>query len=410
MDHFVLDRLEQIKGQDDDTSAEEDLQYITRTLRKYLDMDVVFISQFSNCNRIFKYVDSRLESQNIDIDAYDPLEQSYCQKIVEGEIPSIIPDTSLNPITKELAVTEKLSIRCYIGVPIILENGEIYGTLCCFGNEVDHTLGERDLATVKLFADIAGRQIEMKLKASRINSEIRQRLDEVLDPAKIEIVYQPIYNMQEKRVGGFESLARFSTDPYRSPDKWFKDAAQVGLSEKLEIMAITNAIKGLEHFADDIYITLNISPEHILSGAIARVLSDAPADRIVLEITEHSKVDCYAEFRAALQPLRDMGIRLAVDDVGAGFSSFQHILELGLDIIKLDISLIKNIHEDPSRRALASALIAFARETHVQIVAEGIECESELKELKSLGVSKVQGYFVGRPMPVAEALTYCPSF
>ena len=96
-------------------------------------------------------------------------------------------------------------------------------------------------------------------------------------------------------------------------------------------------------------------------------------------------------------------MKLAVDDAGAGYSSFQHILQLRPDIIKLDMGLTRSINTHPGRRALVSAMIHFARETRAQIVAEGIETEMELATLRSLGIAKGQGYLLGRPVDLAGA-------
>jgi predicted signal transduction protein with EAL and GGDEF domain len=97
--------------------------------------------------------------------------------------------------------------------------------------------------------------------------------------------------------------------------------------------------------------------------------------------------------------LRALGVRIAIDDAGAGYASMRHILSIEPDLIKLDMSLTRGIDQDRKRRALASALIAFAHETRIDIVAEGVETAAELDTLRELGVRKVQGYFLARPGP-----------
>jgi len=144
--------------------------------------------------------------------------------------------------------------------------------------------------------------------------------------------------------------------------------------------------------------------DRILSGELPGVLEGLAIDRVVLEITEHAHVEDYDRLPDALRPLRERGLRLAVDDAGAGYASLQHILYLQPDLIKLDMSLTRSIDLDPARRALACALIGFARETGSKIIAEGVETASELKTLASLGVEKAQGYFLARPMPLASAV------
>ena len=105
------------------------------------------------------------------------------------------------------------------------------------------------------------------------------------------------------------------------------------------------------------------------------------AARLVVEITEHEPVDDYEELALALKPLRALGVRIAIDDAGAGYASLRHTLALNPDIVKVDISLTRAIDTDRARRALASALISFADEMDMTIVAEGIETEAELRTL-----------------------------
>lgn len=222
-----------------------------------------------------------------------------------------------------------------------------------------------------------------------------------LEPA-VTIVYQPIIDLATRQLAGHEALARFAEEPLRPPDQWFNEAAALGLQERLELAVIRKALKGLAHFPARTYVSLNVSPQTILTGAIEAVLDGWPLERLMLEVTEHASVSDYPRLAAKIEPLRRKGLRLAVDDAGAGFASFRHILELKPDVIKLDISLIREIDLDSRRRALAAALIRFARETGSKILAEGVERDAELAVLRELRVSKAQGYLLGRPMPIGS--------
>jgi EAL domain-containing protein (putative c-di-GMP-specific phosphodiesterase class I) len=294
-----------------------------------------------------------------------------------------------------------------MSVPIRFRDGKVFGTICCFGFAPDNTLTERDLSLMRAVSAIVSELIEdeQKTRLARIESEERIRSLFATDSqSALSMVYQPIYHVPDQRIVGFEALARFNAEPKRSPDQWFAEAAKVDLGVSLELMAAAAALRGLDHLPNNTYIAVNFSPETILDTALPNVLAGFPLDRAVIEVTEHAVTTCYAEIAAALAPFRAQGLRLAVDDAGAGYASFRHILSLAPDIIKLDVSLTRDIDTDMARRSLAQALIGFANATGSKIVAEGVERADELAVLRGLGVNKAQGYFIGKPVPIETAV------
>ncbi|WP_322742688.1 sensor domain-containing phosphodiesterase [Synechocystis salina] len=390
-----------LSSNDDDV----DLVYdALRAVRSHLKMEVAFISEFAFGKRYFRYVDAISESPPITVGDSNPLEESYCQQIVNGNLPEIIPDAWLIPAAMNFPVTKALPVRAHISVPIRFSGGQIYGTFCCFSSKPDHSLDERDLLMMRTFADFASRQIERRIVSKIACKEKFERVRFVLDTSAYRIVYQPIYNFEEERIVGFESLTRFSHSLARSPDVWFTEAEEVGLGEELEMAVIKKAILALHHLPQHAYVSLNLSPDNIANGAIARVLENVPLDRIVLEVTEHTAVSDYSKVLSMLEPLRSQGLRLAVDDAGAGYASFRHILKMHPDLIKLDTHLVRNIDRDRELRALAKALVSFARETGAKVIAEGVETPEELDSLRGLRVSNAQGYFLGRPMEMEAAM------
>ena len=120
---------------------------------------------------------------------------------------------------------------------------------------------------------------------------------------------------------------------------------------------------------------------------------------LVLEVTEHVAIEDYAIFRGAVERI-GAGVRYAVDDAGAGFSSFRHILELRPDFVKLDIGLVHEIDQDDVRQALAAGIVYFAQKSGCHLIAEGIETQPERDQLRALGVTLGQGYLLGRPAPI----------
>jgi EAL domain-containing protein (putative c-di-GMP-specific phosphodiesterase class I)/ActR/RegA family two-component response regulator len=248
----------------------------------------------------------------------------------------------------------------------------------------------------ELTEQLAGRE-EAELTRDRVLARIRS----VTERGDVHPVYQPIVDLAQGRVSGVEALSRFDSG---TPQQWFDDADAVGLRAELETAAIRAALCGLPSLPPGAYLSLNISPATLQSRDIARLLDTVPLDRVVMEMTEHAAVSDYDALKRALRPLRQAGVRIAVDDAGAGFASLRHILLLAPEIIKLDISLTRGIDSDRPRRALSFALVAFARETQSTIVAEGVETGAELRVLRDLGVTHGQGFLLARPsaLPVDE--------
>jgi EAL domain-containing protein (putative c-di-GMP-specific phosphodiesterase class I) len=375
-----------------------------QAIRAHLGMEVAYVSQFVGDRTVFREVDAPGLEAMIKVGDSHSLDDVYCRHILEGRLPQLIADTSAEPLAMAMPITHAVPIGKHMSVPIRLPDGSVHGMFCCLGFKADRSLHERDMQMMKVFADLAAFEIGRELEAAKAAKEKEDRIRSVIENNQISMVYQPIWSLGSRRPVGFECLARFAAAPSRSPDKWFAEAFEAKLGVLLELAAIRIAQAALAAFPADIYLAVNASPSTILSGELLDVLNGMPAERIVLEITEHAHVENYDRLLDALQPLRMRGVRLAVDDAGAGYSSLQHILQLRPDLIKLDMGLTRSIDLDPARRALASALVAFARDTGSEIIAEGVETASELHALRSIGVEKAQGYFLGRPMRFADAV------
>ena len=136
------------------------LQDTLHAVRAHLGMDVGFISEFVNGNRVFRYVDAASTAPPISVGDLGPLDESYCQRVVDGRLPEIIPDAFLNTHALTLPVTKALPVRAHISVPIKLKNGHIYGTFCFFSFTDDQSLNQRDASMMHVFADLIARQLE----------------------------------------------------------------------------------------------------------------------------------------------------------------------------------------------------------------------------------------------------------
>jgi EAL domain-containing protein (putative c-di-GMP-specific phosphodiesterase class I) len=389
-------------------SPDQILPRALRALRIHLGMDVAFISEIRAGRRVFRYMDAAHENPAIQVGSSDPLEDTYCQRVLDARLPEIIPDAQALSAANELPFTRLVPVGAHVCVPIQLYDGRVFGTLACISSQPDHSLGARDLSMMRVFAEMAAEHIEADLQTEQEKHEVTRRITSVLTGEAISLVYQPVFDLRQAHVVGFEALARFTTTtPTRSPDAWFADAARVGLDVALEMKVIEKALASFTSLPSGVYIGFNVSPNIVINGQLELAFQGMPLERIVLEINEHVSIREYDEIAKAMVPLRQQGLRVCVDDTGGGLSSFRHIVSLRPDIVKLPMSLTRNIDSDGARRALACALLQFANEHGSEIVAEGVETAAELKALRALGVMRAQGYFLGRPAPLATAATLC---
>ena len=395
----IADLIAHAEGQGG--APQEAIPTLLAAMRKHLGMDVAFIAEFAEGRRVFRYVDAAVEGAPAPGQS-DSLERSYCWLVAEGRIPELIRDAAA--VAPESAFVMGRRVGAQVCVPMVAADGRTYGTFCCFSREPDPSLSERDLALAAVFAGLALRTIERARADEHSQAEIRKRITHVLKLGKVHAVYQPMVRLEDQGIAGFECLSRFDAEPQQGPDFWFAEAASVGLGAELELGALRHALPALERLPSSTHLSFNVSPQLLLDGRLEGELDRALAGRLVLEITEHETVKEYERLVTALEPLRRMGVRVAIDDAGAGYATFRHIVRLGPDVIKLDLRLTRDIDHDPARRALASALVGYAREARADIIAEGVETKAELDTLLALGIRKAQGYYFGKPMSLGAAV------
>jgi EAL domain-containing protein (putative c-di-GMP-specific phosphodiesterase class I) len=211
--------------------------------------------------------------------------------------------------------------------------------------------------------------------------------------------FQPIYDLSTGSAAGVEAFTRFVTDGADTADYWFAEAAEARLGSELEFAALESALAAAEHLPPHLYVALKLSPATCLDPLLPGMLEEfrlAP-DRMVLELTDALTAEQADALVTALALLRQRGVRLAIDHAGSYFDSIRHIRQLKPDIIKLDRNIIAGIDTDTLRHAFGEAMAGFAEQLGAALIAEGIETKDELAAVAALGVTAVQGYFLGRP-------------
>jgi EAL domain-containing protein (putative c-di-GMP-specific phosphodiesterase class I) len=234
-------------------------------------------------------------------------------------------------------------------------------------------------------------------RAREIDESLVPLVGQVLADRSFHPVFQPIYSLADGHLTGVEALTRFDVEPYRTPDLWFAAAESTGHGIELELAAIEVALVASQTLPHDVVLSLNASPATLGDPRLSDLVRAHPEREFIVEITEHAVVADYHLLQGVVGKLRALGVRIAVDDAGAGFSTLQHIVQLGPETIKVDISLTQGVSISPLRRALAGSLIEFAQRTGAELVVEGVEEEHDLVTWIALGADAAQGYLIGRP-------------
>ena len=389
--------------------ADTAIQRILHVARRHLGLEMAFVSEFRDGQRVFRYVDADAGQGVLKVDESDPLEESYCHYVARGELPELLPDPAQHPVSAGLAVTAALGVGTHVSVPIRLSDGRLYGTFCCFGLTVAPSVDQRDLEAVRMLAQLAADYVEVVAAEER---HLQQRRDEIAaildDPAGLAMVFQPLVELDTGRLTGVEALARFPTAT-GGPARVFSEAWEVGLGVELELKAVRSALGALDRLPSPARLGVNVSPTTLTTTAFLDLVESVPPGRLTVEVTEHAAVEDYDALRAARDRLSSRRIRLAIDDVGMGFSGLNHILECAPGTIKIDAAVVRGVNENPAKTAMIEALVRFGQRLDVLVVAEGIETAAELAALRAAGVPVGQGYYLGRPGDLTASISRPPA-
>lgn len=229
-------------------------------------------------------------------------------------------------------------------------------------------------------------------------------LREVLASRLVRAVYQPVIDLTRSMVLGYEALSRPSGGQFESIDQVFKAAYEAESIWPLERLCRERAMEGLHMLSPDALLFLNVEPDsiydpHFQSDETLELLKQASLspDRVVLEMTEHSAVRDFTAFRQTLTYFRSLGFRLAIDDMGSGYSALVSVAEIQPEFVKIDMSLIRDLHNRPLKRELVDTITRFSCRAGIEVIAEGIETVEELEALREIGVHHAQGFLFARP-------------
>ncbi len=230
----------------------------------------------------------------------------------------------------------------------------------------------------------------------------------IINNNQLRTVFQPIVSLQTGETMGFEALTRGPVDSkYANPEVLFDAAKHHDLLWDLEILCRANAIRTFSGFHVDKLLFLNVDPEvirdeHFIKGFTKDLLTEHNVSpmSIIFEITEKTSIDNYTHFNEVIDYYKSQGYKIAIDDVGTGYSGLTTIAKTRPHYIKMDMSLISNITRDNYKKAIVKSFVEFANSTNTKIIAEGIEDISDLYTLMEIGVHYGQGYLINRPADI----------
>ncbi|GLK84244.1 diguanylate cyclase [Ancylobacter defluvii] len=315
------------------------------------------------------------------------------------------------------AILEAVRKPTAVGGQFLAVGGSIGATIApTHSTEASELIRLADIAVYRAKADGRGllRQFE-----PRMEHEVRQRRDtetdlqRALKDNELTLFYQPQFAADGRTVIGFEALLRW-IHPSRglvSPAEFVPIAEQSGLITELDLWAVRRACEQSVDWGAA-RMAVNLSPVDFrmrdLVGAIRRILDETgfPAERLEIEITENLLLGNQPEAFASLTALRAMGVRVALDDFGSGYSSLGYLRRFRVDTIKIDRSFIQNIGQTDDAAAIIDCVVRLARALAITVTAEGVETREQLRYLQSVGCHHVQGYLLASPMPPSSLSRY----
>lgn len=367
-------------------------------------MDVVWISHFGEGQQSILAADGDPVSLALIADESWPVITSLYVKVLAQQGSPVVSQNRRQPAGGLPGLEPALGVAVLVCVPLIGEHSRVIGTMCCL-RRIGSPNGPEQADEVQPFMELMSEPVIAHLQSPAATAQAGRlaetaRIRSILRHESFRMVFQPVVRLPERIPVAYEALARFEDAWFPTPAHVFLAAERAGLGVGLELLAVRRAFDRLPALPPAMWLGVNLSARALLVPEVQDLLLSHAGDRVGIEVTEHAEVDDYDELTTVTDRLRSAGIQVGVDDAGAGYASFRHILKLRPSIIKLDLEIVRDIDTDPARQALTRSFVTFAEQADAFLVAEGVETEAESRMLQDLGVSLAQGYFFGRPQPL----------
>jgi len=252
-------------------------------------------------------------------------------------------------------------------------------------------------------------------------ARLARDLPAAIEQEQFRVVYQPVAGIEDRRILGLEALVRWEHPVLGTvpPDEFIALAEGDGLIVPLQQWVLRRAtadFAGLIAEGRDLKLGVNVSVRHLQAGClapdVARALADSglPPNRLMIEVTESVLLDAEDRLESDLSTLREMGCIISLDDFGRGYSSLAYLARLPVDVLKMDREFIGDVESDPRAAALVAAVVDLGRTLGMDVVAEGVETVGQLQALRDMQCRYVQGWLIGRPMPMDALPAFLAAF
>jgi EAL domain-containing protein (putative c-di-GMP-specific phosphodiesterase class I) len=383
------------------TAATLDDQSIARVLayaRRHLRMQAAWISRAVAGQELIEFLDGDTARFGLQLGCSPSSELSA--RVVTGELPRVVADLAREPRAFGISASERMGVSAQVSVPMVLPSGQLYGMLACVSQQPQFGLADRDSEFLELVAALLTPSLIERDCDRDERARIGARIQTLLDHGGPDIAFQQIYQVPSQQLFALEARSRFP-DGYGDPAGWFADADRVGLRAELEIAAVRAA---LTIVPDDNEVTLSVklSPDTIANTLLQELLTEHRGP-VIVEISRPSDtINIISRLRAARENLRQLGCLAALENSTAEHIGLQHLVDVSPDIVKLPRTLVRDIDIDAARRAMASAMTAYAHATGTAVIAEGIETAEQLTTVVNLGVDHAQGHYLGHPTQATQ--------
>jgi EAL domain-containing protein (putative c-di-GMP-specific phosphodiesterase class I) len=246
-------------------------------------------------------------------------------------------------------------------------------------------------------------------------------LRNAVESGEFALEYQPVVDLSTHRVVGVEALSRWMHDEHGavSPAKFIPIAEQIGVIKPLTMRLLGQALAewhSWETAAAELVVAVNVSARHLMSRDLVHEIADLldrsaiPAACLKLEITETTIMADPYRAEDVVRALSALGVRVAIDDFGTGYSSLAYLKGLSVDELKIDRSFVADMRQSESSAVIVRSMVQLAHNLGLKVIAEGVEDLETMEALEALGCDMVQGFYVSRPLPGPEVVSWLTAY